>query len=105
MRIRFLEDVRREPDGRLEWTFVIDNDISGAHGTHIIGATRRWTVLTDPDTPVVAHDIYPTRADAPRITPEPELEHALKLHIHEELVRARLVRFLATPSRRAKELA
>jgi hypothetical protein len=69
------------------------------------GATRRWRVTTNPDIPVVIVDMdLPSRdPEHPRITPEAEVTEALKLRIHEELVRAQLAALLSHPTRRAEE--
>lgn len=90
---------RREPDGRIAWTFVVDGDTSGTEGMDVRGATRRWEVVTDPTRPVVVHACFPPsrKPELPPIAPDHELKQSLRLHVHEELVRAELTQ-LVLPS-------
>jgi hypothetical protein len=100
MNIRLLEAIDRNQDGRLVWDFIVADDWSGIAGslTQIRGATRRWRVITNPDLPVVVHDMdVPSRdSEQPRVMPEPELAEALEVRVGEELVRARLAHLLAS---------
>ena len=108
MEIRLLEAVRREPDGGIAWDFIVAGDYSGIQGPGFIrGATRRWRVITDASLPVVVRDMdLPSRdPEHPRITPEGDLADALKLRVHEEIVRARVAHLTAPQPEPAPEPA